>query len=252
MESKTFKLESSSLGYEMLFENGMVAVSLFRKLKECHLDQVTKVVQKQTSLGGGDEISFRIFFTDNNGKEQKFPWIQARVTSPATKECLEHMRAVFPSNTEWTDQRNEKMTDAAGRTVYDMQYLLFGYAGAGLSRGAQLWIYMICLAVLVIPLFYFGYILITGGYRVYTNSDEIELKKVRSKKFAWGDLAKVNLTNVDVIQNYANSTHVMKMELVTKTGKKSRFVMRYNHAVPLLKEMAEHGLVSEQLVEQYA
>lgn len=252
MENKTFKLESSAVGYDIIFADGMVAVSLFRKLKECRFDQVTKVVQKHTTMGGGDEMSFRIYFMEN-GKEQSFPWVQALINKPATKDCLEHMKSVFPSTVQWTDKREETTTDASGRKVYDLQILPFGYAGAGLPRGLQLWLYLIFLAVLIIPLFYYIYVLTTGGFRVYTNDTGIEVKKAGSKKFTWSEIEKVDLTNVNVIDpnNYSKS-QVMKMTIFAKSGMKSGFVMRYDHAVPLLKEMAEKGLVSEELVAKYA
>lgn len=250
MSDKIIKLESGTMNYDMIFENGMVAVSFIRKLKECRYDQVVKVVQKNTSLGGGDELSFRIYFIDN-GKEQSFPWVQARVNSPQTKECLEHMKLVFPETVIWTDARNEKKTDASGRTQYDLQYLPFGYAGAGLPRVAQLSIYMIALAVLVIPLFYYIYLLAKGGYRIYTTADEIEIKKTGSVKWLWKDITKVHLTNVNVVQKGTND-YLMKIEFTHQSGQSNSVVMRYDQALPLMKEMAEHGLVSEELLAKYA
>lgn len=252
MENKTFKLESGTVSYDLIFADGKVAVSLFRKLKECRFDQVIKVVQKHTSMGGGDEMSFRIYFMEN-GKEQSFPWVQAFVNKSSTKECLEYMKSAFPATVLWTDKREEKSTDTSGRKIYDLQILPFGYAGAGLPRGLQLWLYLIFLSVLIIPLFYYVYVLVTGGFRVYTNDTGVEVKKAGSKKFTWSEIEKVDLTNVNVIDsnNYSKS-QVMKMTVLAKSGMKSKFVMRYDHAVPLLKEMAEIGLVSEELVAKYA
>jgi hypothetical protein len=252
MENKTFKLESGSVSYDMIFEDGKVAVSLFRKLKECRLDQVTKVIQKHTSMGGGDEMSFRIFFMEN-GKEQNFPWVQALVNKQSTKDCIEHMKAVFPSTTLWTDKREESNTDASGRKMHDMQFLPLGYAGAGLPRGLQLWIYMLGLGVLIFPLIYIAKVLATGGYRVYSDTNGIEIKKFGSKKWAWNEIQNVDLTNINVIdQNNYSKSQVLKMVVTSKSGSKSKFVMRFDHAVPLMREMAEHGLVSAELIAKFA
>lgn len=252
MGNKVFKLESSSVGYDMNFEEGSVSVSMIRKIKECRYDQVTKVIQKHTTFGGGDELSFRIYFIEN-GSEKSFPWIQARVNSENTKACLEYMRQVFPSTVEWKDQRSESKTDSSGRNQYDMQFLPLGYAGAGLPRGLQLWIYMLGLGVLIFPLIYIAKVLATGGYRVYTNDSGIEIKKFGSNFTEWNNIEKVDLTNVKVVdQNSFSSNHVMRFIITQKTGRRSKFIMRLDQAVPLLKEMESHGLVSEELVKKYA
>jgi hypothetical protein len=252
MENRVFKLESSAVSYDMIFSDGSVSVSMIRKLKECRYDQVTKVIQKHTTFGGGDELSFRIFFMEN-GTEKTFPWVQARVNSENTKACLEFMKQVFPATVEWTDQRTESKTDASGRKQYDMQFLPLGYAGAGLPRGLQLWIYMIGLGVLIFPLIYIAKVLATGGYRVYTNNSRIEIKKFGSHQIEWNNVDKIDLTNVKVVdQNNYSSNHVMRFQVSEKSGKRSKFVMRLDHAVPLLKEMAEHQVVSEELIKKYA
>jgi len=250
MENKKFKLESSAIGYDVLFADEIVSVSMIRKLKECRYDQVTKVVQKKTPLSG-DEVSFRIFFMEN-GTEKTFPWVQSLITAPSTKECMEFMKAAFPSTVQWIDQREEVAKDETGRKKYDLQVLPLGYAGAGLGRGLQIWLYMIFLGVLIIPFFYYLYILVTGGYRIYTSDQGIEIKKAGSKKWAWSEIDHFEFTNVTVIDsnNYSKS-HVLKMITVPKSGRKSTVVMRYDHAVPLMKELAERGLISEELVATY-
>lgn len=251
MENKTFKLETSTLSYDVIFEGDLVSVSMIRKLKECRFDQVTRVVQKHTSLGAGDEMSFRIFFMEN-GKEKSFPWIQARVHVESTKACLEHMKAVFPKTVQWIDQRGEIGKDASGRNQYDMQFLPFGYAGAGLPRGLQLWIYMIGLGVLIFPLIYIAKVLATGGYRVYTDPEGIEIKKFSSKKWSWNEIESISLTDTKVVDSGSyTSSHVMKMVVKNKAGHSSKFVMRFDSAVPLMKEMADHDLISPQLLEKY-
>lgn len=252
MENKVFKLESSALSHDLIFENGEIAVSMIRKLKSCRIDQVTKVVQKQTSLSGGDEISFRIYFNEN-GKEQKFPWVQALVTASSTKECLDYMKQNLPASVIWIDERELKQNAADGRKVFDLQFLPFGYAGAGLPRGVQLWIYLIALAVLIVPLILIGKILATGGYRIYCDDHGIELKKLGSKRFSWSDIAHINLTHVTVVnQDNTGSGRVLKMTLQTKTGGNANWVMRYDHAIPLMKIMSEHQLISEETLKKFA
>lgn len=249
-ENRKFKLESGSIGYDVLFADGNVSVSMIRTLKECRYDQVTKVVQKKTPLSG-DEVSFRIFFMED-GKEKTFPWVQCLIMAPSTKEFFDFMKATFPPTVQWIDQRAETTKDESGRKVYDLQHLPFGYAGAGLGRGLQIWLYLIFLGVLVFPLIYYIYVLATGGYRIYTSDQGIEIKKAGSKKWAWNEIDHFEFTNVTVIDNNSYSkSHVMKMITVPKSGRKSSVVMRYDHAAPLMKELVERGLISEELVAKF-
>ena len=252
MDFKKFTLESSTLNYDIIFEGGNFSVHFLRKLGECRLDQVTKVEQKKSAMSGGDETSFRVYYL-KDGVEKKFPWIQARVTSPATKECLDYMKAVFPPTVEWIERRKEVQVDETGRKKYDLQCLPFGYAGAGLPRALQLWIYFIFLSVLIVPFFYYLVVLAKGGYRIYTSDNGIEIRKAGAKKMTWSDIERFNFTDVNVYDpNSFSSTHVLKLVAISKSGRSTSAVMRFDHALPLMKELAERGLVSEELVRKYA
>jgi len=254
METNEYKLESGSLAYSIIIENGLISVHMIRKLKECRLDQVYKVVQKKASLSSGDELSFRIFYKEN-GQDKKFPWVQAHITNESTKALFEKLKEVLPSTTEWVDQREGDLkTDAEGRKMYDLQPLLFGsYAGAGLPRAVFLWIYLIALGVLVIPLFYFGYILIKGGYRIYTSDQALEIRKFGSKKFNWNEISNVNITNVTVVdQQHGSNTKILKMKFITSNNSVNEVVMRYDYAIPLMKELVERGLLAEDQIEKFA
>ncbi|MBD3636834.1 MAG: hypothetical protein HUJ25_05775 [Crocinitomicaceae bacterium] len=252
MEDKVYSIKSSVVSYEVGFESGNVYCHLMRRIKETPLTQVTKVAIKKTPMGLGDEISFRIHFSEN-GKEMKFPWIQAKVTSPSTGDFLNDLKQRVPATVIWEDKRETSTAvDDEGRNVYDLQYLPFGYAGAGLARSVQLWLYLICLAVLVIPLFFYIYILATGGYRIYTNNEGITFKKLRSKFFAWNELEDIAFTRINVFdQNSFSQTGVLKAVFIGK-GKKSKVVMRYDHALPLLKELAERDVISKDYLDQFS
>lgn len=251
MENSSFNLQSSAVNYDMHFADGLVSVSMIRKLKECRYDQVVKIVQKHTTFGGGDEMSFRIYFMED-GKEKSFPWVQANVNADSTKACIMHMKLVFPQTVQWIDQRQERKMASDGRSQYDLQFLPLGYAGAGLPRGLQLWIYLFGLGILIFPLVYIVKVLATGGYRVYTDVTGVEIKKFFSKKWSWENIAGVDLTNVRVVDsNNYSASQVMRMKISGRDGKKSKFVMWYDHAIPLLKEMAKHNLVSEELTNKF-
>ena len=249
-ENKKFKVESATISYDVIFADGNVSVSLIRTLKECCYDQVTKVVQKKTPMSG-EEVSFRIFFMEN-GKEKSFPWVQCLMMAQSTKDLFDFMKATFPPTVQWIDQRTETTKDEAGRKVYDLQVLLFGYAGAGLGRGLQIWLYLICLACFIFPLFYYIYILATGGYRIYTSDQGIEIKKAGATKLSWNEIERFEFTNVTVKDtNNFSRTHVMKITTIAKSGKKISVVMRLDHASPFMKELAERGLISEELVAKF-
>ena len=250
MENKTYQLSSSAVAYTMGFENEIVYCELIRRLKECRVDQIVKVVKKKTSLGAGDEISFRIFYNEN-GKEKKFPWIQASLIDGTTKAFFEDLKERCSEQVIWEDRISGSNDAEGGGKVYDLQVLLFGYAGAGLSRGVQLWLYLICLAVLIFPLIYFIKILATGGYRIYTNESGLEVRKFLSKKFAWNNIKDMHVTNVNVKDSETNSvTRVMRLDF-SGNGSKMKVVMRHDHAVPLLKELVEHEIVSEELIKDF-
>lgn len=249
---KVYQLESTTIGYEVGFEGDIIYCHLMRRLKETPVSQITKVTIKKATLGSGEEISFRVIFTEN-GKEKKFPWIQAKVTTPTTRAFLDDLKSRINGNAAWEDKRESGSVDEAGNNVYDLQYLPIGYAGAGLSRGVQIWIYLICLAVLIIPLIYFIYLLATGGYRIYTNDQGITIKKTGATTFTWDELEKVDFTRVNVVDtNNYSKTGVLRAKFTGSNNKAVSVVMRYDHALPLLKELADRGEISEEVLNQFS
>lgn len=252
MSDKEYELQGSTLNYTVGFEGNNVYCTLIRRLKEAPLNQITKVVIKKTSMGSGDEISFRFYYREN-GKDKKFPWIAMLITHPTTKEFLDDFKERLNSTVIWEDKRESGTVDESGSKVYDLQYLPFGYGGAGLSRGMQIWIYLICLAALVIPLIYFIKILATGGYRVYVADGGLTVKKFGSTFYTWEELEDVQMTRVKVVDgdNYSE-TQVLKVTFKSSTIKDKTVVMRYDHAVPMLKELAEREEVPAEYLEQFS
>ncbi len=235
--------------YEFGFEGDVLYCHLIRRMKECRLDQITKVVQKKPSIGMGEEISFRIYFIEN-GKEKKFPWVQAMIINPSTKEFLEDLKSRLPSHVMWEDKREETSKSDDGRLVYDLQYLPFGYAGAGLNRPLQIWIYMICFAVFIIPLIYYIYVLASGGYRIYLSDSSVTIRKAGATTYQFDDLDEVNLTRINVVsQDSWTETEVLRVVFDSKSGRRKKVVMRYDHAAPMLKELAAKGVISEDVVK---
>ena len=250
MENKTYELSSSSMSYTMGFENGVIYCELFKRLKECQVSQVVKVVKKKTSLGGGEDISFRIFYVEN-GKEKKFPWIQTSLIDPNTKAFFEDLKGRCGSHVIWEDKISGANTTEEGDKAYDLQYLPLGYGGAGLTRGTQLWIYMICFAVFIIPLIYYIKILATGGYKIYTDESGMEIRKFSSKKYSWDSIQNMQVTNVKVHDRDNHSvSKVMRIDFIA-AGNKKKLIMRHDHAVPFLKELVQHDIVSEELVKDF-
>lgn len=251
MENKVYQLESNSIGYEVGFEGDRIYCHLVRRLNEAPINQIQEVIIKKTSLGTGEEISFRIVYLEN-GKEKKFPWIQAKVTSGTTTSFLEDLKSRISDQVVWTDRRQEVTKDESGNKVYDLQYLPFGYGGAGLSRTLQIWIYLICLAILVIPLIYYIYLLSTGGYRIYTNDQSLTIRKTGATTFMWNEIDNVDFTRINVIdRDNWSQTEVLKIRITGKDGKSKSGVMRYDHALPLLKELAEREVISADYLSNF-
>jgi hypothetical protein len=250
MENKVFQLESDVINYELGFEEDKVYCHLVRRMNECPVNQVQKVVIKKHSMGSGDEISFRIFYNEN-GKEKKFPWIQAKITSSVTQDFFAELQSRIPDVAVWEDRTLQETIDEDGNKVYDLQYLPLGYGGAGLSRTLQIWIYLICLGILVIPLIYYIYLLSTGGYRIYTNDQGLTVRKAGATLFKWDDIQNVEFTRVKVVDRDTYSkTQVLKAKFIGSNSKKS-VVMRYDHALPLLKELAERNVISEDYLSDF-
>ena len=171
MDNKSYKLESNSVSYTLGFEDDKLYIEAWRRIKECPVNQITKVVQKKQSFGMGDELSFRIFYMEN-GKEKKFPWVMVLFTSADLEPFFDELKVRSSSQVVWEDKRQGATIDDSGAKVYDMQFLPFGYNGAGLSRSVQLWMYLITLGILIIPLFYFIPVLVKKGYRLYVSGSE--------------------------------------------------------------------------------
>ncbi|MCB9225107.1 MAG: hypothetical protein R2780_01385 [Crocinitomicaceae bacterium] len=252
MEDKVYQLEGSTVSYEMGFENDIVYCHLIRRLKEAPVNQITQVIIKNPGLSLGEEIAFRIHYNEN-GSEKKFPWVQAKNTDAKTQAFLDDLKSRLNPTVIWIDKTDTTVTDDSGNKVYDLQYLPFGYSGAGLPRAVQIWIYLICLGILVIPLIYYIYILATGGYRIYTNDQGLTVRKASATTFAWDELEHPEFTRVKVYDGNAFSKNeVLKVKFIGKNGKKKAGVMRYDHALPLLEELGERGIISADYLSNFS
>jgi hypothetical protein len=247
MSDKVYEIEGSTMSYDFGFEGDIIYCHLIRRIKECRLDQITKVVQKKPSIGLGEEISFRIYFTEN-GKEKKFPWVQGLIMNPSTKEFLEDLKSRLPVHVAWEDQRAAADQTEAGQAVYDLQYLPFGYAGAGLSRSLQIWIYLICLAVLVIPLIYNIYLLTSGGYRIYVGDKSLTIRKAGKTVIPFDDIEKVDMQQIEVRSANYSSSQLMKIWFQQKSGKRKKVIMRYDQCSAMFKDLGAKGVMSEEEV----
>jgi len=248
MENKSYKLESNSVSYTLGFEGDKLYLEFVRRIKECPLNQVSKVVQKKQSIGLGDELSFRIYYIEN-GKEKKFPWVMVLLTSTELQPFFDELKSRTSSQVVWEDKRQAASVDASGAKVYDMQFLLFGYNGAGLSRSLQLWMFVIALGILIIPLFYFIPILVKGGYRLYVSDSGLEIRKFGSQKYTWEEIEAVDVQKVNVRDRQSRSTtQVSRIEVTPKSGKKISFVMRNDIGIPFMKELVEHGVLDAEKV----
>jgi hypothetical protein len=248
MDNKSYKLESNSVSYTLGFEDDKLYIEAWRRIKECPVNQITKVVQKKQSFGMGDELSFRIFYMEN-GKEKKFPWVMVLFTSADLEPFFDELKVRSSSQVVWEDKRQGATIDDSGAKVYDMQFLPFGYNGAGLSRSVQLWMYLITLGILIIPLFYFIPVLVKKGYRLYVSDSELEIRKFGSRKFSWEEIETVAVQKVNVRDRQSfSTTQVSRIEITPKSGNKISFVMRNDNGIPFMKELVKHGVLDPEMV----
>ncbi len=251
MQKKSFPLDSTSLSYTFSFEHDMLSCELFKKVAECRIDQITKVVQKNTSMGLGEELSFRIYYLEN-GKEKKFPWIPVLITSQNGIDFFEELKNRVSPQVIWEDKRVGNTVDESGGKIFDIQFLPLGYSGSGLSRGVQIWMYLFITFWLIFPLIYLIKVLAIGGYKIYASDNQMELRKFGSKKIAWNDIDDITFQQVTVRdqQNF-QSNQVLKIVIYPKNGRKIKFVMRYDFAMPFMKELASHGVIKEEDIGRF-
>ena len=248
MEDKSYKLESNSVSYTLGFEDDKLYVEAWRRIKECPVNQVTKVVQKKPSIGMGDELSFRVYYIEN-GKEKKFPWVMVLLTSTELQPFFDELKARASSQVVWEDKRQAASVDTSGANVYDMQYLPFGYNGAGLSRSLQIWMHAIIFGLLILPLFYYIPILVKKGYRLYVSDAGLEIRKFGSQKYAWEEIEAVAVQKVNVRDRQSRSTtQGSRIDVTPKSGKEISFVMRNDISIPFMKELVNHGVLDQEKV----
>lgn len=248
MENKSYKLVSNSVSYTLGFEDDKLYIEAWRRIKDCPVNQITRVVQKKPSFGMGDELRFRIYYMEN-GREKKFPWVMVLLTSDELPAFFDELKLRANSLVVWEDKRQEATIDDSGAKVYDMQFLPFGYNGAGLSRSLQLWMYLITLGILIFPLFYFVPVLVKKGYRLYVSDSELEIRKFGSRKFSWEEIASVAVQKVNVRDRQSfSTTQVSRIEITPKLGKKISFVMRNDNGIPFMNELVKHGVLDAEMV----
>ena len=171
------------------------------------------------------------------------------LTAAELQPFFDELKARTSSQVVWEDKRQAASVDASGAKVYDMQFLLFGYNGAGLSRSLQLWMFVIAMGVLIIPLFYFIPILVKGGYRLYVSDSGLEIRKFGSQKYTWEEIEAVDVQKVNVRDRQSRSTtQVSRIEVTPKSGKSISFVMRNDIGIPFMKELVEHGVLDAEKV----
>lgn len=248
MADKTYRLQGVALGADAGFDNGKVFINAIGNKHEVPFIDLKEVIVKKTPMSAGDEISIRLVYI-KDGSDKKTGWVQAKVADADTREFVADLKSRIPDTVIWTDKREAAKTNEAGQKVYDLQFLPFGYAGAGLPRAGQIWIYLICTAVLILPLIYFIYLLAKGGYRIYTDDNGLTIRKTGDTRFSWNDIKGVEVTRVKVVdqQNFT-SADVLKLHF--KGAKNKSVVMRYAQAAPLLKELGQRGVMSQDLVDE--
>jgi len=108
---------------------------------------------------------------------------------------------------------------------------------------------LVLLGILILPLFYYIYLLASGGYRIYTSDAGLRVKKARNTLFQWDDL-QVTLQPIKITTNYVSQTQVLKITFSDSSKKKS-VVMRYDHAKSLLKELVERNILNEEVLADF-
>jgi hypothetical protein len=234
--------------------NGVIAnVMMGRNISECQLTQIVRVEVKAAPLKGGDEIQFRIVY-NNGGKEKNFNWIHARLNDHTTKSCFDYLKSAIPSHAEWKDMRTTSIS-SDGRKAYNIQYdpwyaRLMGESVVNLNRGLSLWLHLIFLFPTIVPLFYHLPIIIKGGYRIYTDENEVEFRWWSSKKYNWNELSNVEWRQIK-IKGDSYVDYLLEFHVQTSKGDSFKLVLTLANSKQFMRDLADHGIIDQSVVEQF-
>jgi hypothetical protein len=96
MEDKITQIESNGISYDVGFEENNIYCQLINYLKETPINQLAHAILKKTSLGSGNERSFRLIYQENMEKE-KAPWIQSKITILSAPEFSDENKDRLPT-----------------------------------------------------------------------------------------------------------------------------------------------------------
>jgi hypothetical protein len=217
------------------------------------LQSLKEVILKSSKLNGTRIVKINY---DNGKKVKQFLRLEGDPSNQGITALLEMLKTEVP-HLKWTDEGTAKaVTKEGGKSIYDLQVYLVGYAGAGLPRMLQIWIIWGIFSLLIIPLPFFIYILMKKGYRIETDNDFITVRNIREKQYRWSEVHQVNMVNVSVkMYNegiYTQTVQVIRFEMKLSTGKTVKFRMRTLEAQPFIKELVTRKKLAEEYVQTAA
>ena len=218
---------------------------------EMPLTAIKEVRMKANAFLGTLGIQIRY---EKNGKIKNLQKIESKASDNTVKPFLEELKNRIPETAQWNDLREQNTTVSTnefGREVFPLQYLPFGYSGAGLPRGLQIGLIwgIFSLAIFGIPVLL--YMIFKKSYMVEADEDYLIIRKMSEKRYRWDEVKNMEFQPVHVTQNSVAKNQLMKYKVILQNGRKRKFIMRDFESKPFMQILADKGFINKQEVEEY-
>lgn len=248
MENKTYE-----------FDNGP-GQSFQVTLSDQGLTILNKLIRRKTEIpfNAIEKLHVKKFFSkvklivsyQNNGKTKNTYFIFEPIGLQA-KEFMENLKSYVPSSQKWqSDFQNANTLGEAQSFTLASKFL-----GRYTPRSGIILLWLV-MALTIIGLPFFLYLVFLKGYHAKITSDGLELKKFLPKRFAWSDIKNINvsLTNVRIRSHGAvvGENLWCNFEVETLSGQKSKFCTQSIQGAELMKIFIQHNKMNASYAQEIA
>lgn len=224
--------------------------------KTVPVEEVTSVVIKKAFASTKLQCTIR---ASQKGKDRLFQQVQFDVSDTQGKQFLEELKSKVSVGCKWEDRMEdfgEDVKDTSATRTYPVQFwFFFSKTLAGMSRGVQIGVNYGTLCLLILPIPVFIYVLAAGCYRVTTDANGIKIKKFFGSYFSWDDVDHFEITKYHItVTNYGakvDDAFLLIFNLVSKSGKTKKFMIRTFEGKQFVNEMIERGKVDKEMGEMF-
>jgi hypothetical protein len=222
--------------------------------KTAPVDSLSSVTIKKGLMTSKLQYDIRI---RKGEKEQIFQIVQIDSADELGIRFVNDLKARMPASCKWNDTMEAQsvdVKDAGTSRFYDLQTMWFikGKTMAGNGRTLQLimsyGMLTLCTLGLTLPLLI--YVFAAGCHRVKTDGNGITVKKLGAAYFNWDDVERIDASKYTItVTNYGQTvdrSFLLRFNLISKSGKKSEFLIRSLEGKNFVNEMIERKKLSPE------